>query len=83
MKTTIELPDDLLREAKSTAARQGSSLKQVLTIALREHLERSRAVLPGAEAWRSVFGRAKRSQIAAVDAAIAEDLERVDLESWR
>jgi hypothetical protein len=38
VKTTIELPDDLFREAKATAARRGTSLKAYLQEALTEKL---------------------------------------------
>jgi predicted transcriptional regulator len=34
MKTTIELPDELLREAKTVAVRRGTTLKAMLTHAL-------------------------------------------------
>lgn len=40
MKTTIELPDELFREAKATAARRGHSLKQFFREALYEKLAR-------------------------------------------
>jgi plasmid stability protein len=83
MKTTVELPDELLRAAKASAARQGISLEDVFTTALRHHLLRSEDVAPGEEAWRRVFGKANRQEVAAVDAVVAEDLERIDLESWR
>jgi hypothetical protein len=83
VKTTIELPDELLRAAKASAAREGISLKEVLTVALRDHLLRSEEVAPGEEAWRRVFGKADRRDVQAVDEVVAEDLERIDLESWR
>ncbi len=38
MKTTVELPDGLLSEAKSYAAAHGLSLKQVLEAGLRQLL---------------------------------------------
>ena len=38
MKTTIELPDHLLRQAKILAVEQGLSLKEVMTEALQAHL---------------------------------------------
>ena len=38
MKTTVELPDHLIREAKTLASRRGVPLKSVLEAALREHL---------------------------------------------
>jgi hypothetical protein len=31
MKTTIDLPDDLFREAKTRAAQQGTTLKKLMT----------------------------------------------------
>jgi hypothetical protein len=83
VKTTIELPDELLREAKATAARQGSSLKELLTAALRSHLTRPQRAARGEEAWRSVVGRAAPAAVAAVDQVIADELESVDLETWR
>jgi len=83
MKTTVELPDELLREAKAAAARQGTSLKEVLTAALRSHLARPARPARGREAWRVVVGRAAPAAVAAVDAVIAGELETVDLETWR
>lgn len=83
MKTTIELPDELLRDAKAAAAREGRSLKDLLTEALRDRLDRSAQARPGDEAWRAVLGGAKASQVKAVDEVVRRDLERVDLGSWR
>jgi predicted transcriptional regulator len=83
VKTTIELPDELLREAKETAARQGSSLKAVLTAALRSHLARTERAPRGKEAWRSVAGRAAPQDVATVDRVVTDELESVDLETWR
>jgi hypothetical protein len=42
MKTTLELPDALFREAKATAARRGTSLKALFTEALRRELDGNR-----------------------------------------
>jgi hypothetical protein len=39
MKTTIDIADRLLRDAKSEAARRGTTLKEVVETALRRHLE--------------------------------------------
>ena len=38
MRTTIELPDDLFREAKICAARQGTTLKELMTECIRSGL---------------------------------------------
>jgi hypothetical protein len=39
MKTTIELSDGLLREAKEVASREGTTLRAVVEAALRGYLE--------------------------------------------
>ena len=83
VKTTVEIPDPLLRQAKAVAAAKGESLKQLLTAALRAHLERPAAGGPAVEGWRRVFGRARPTDVAAVDAVIAAELERVDPADWR
>lgn len=38
MKTTLEMPDELFRRAKTVAARRGQSLKQLVTTALEREL---------------------------------------------
>lgn len=38
MKTTIEIPDELFREAKARAAMEGIKLKDLIAAALREKL---------------------------------------------
>ncbi len=38
MKTTLEIPQELFREAKSTAAKKGITLKKLFTEALEEKL---------------------------------------------
>lgn len=39
MKTTLKLPDELLRRAKTVAAKRGMSLKQLVTTALEREVE--------------------------------------------
>jgi hypothetical protein len=43
MKTTIDIADRLLRDAKREAARRGSTLKEVVETALRRHLDEAAA----------------------------------------
>jgi hypothetical protein len=43
MKTTLELPDELLRSVKARAAQEGISLKEYVPSALREKLGQSAA----------------------------------------
>lgn len=39
MRTTLDLPDDILRRAKIAAVERGSSLRQLVIDALRQELE--------------------------------------------
>jgi len=82
MKTTLEIPDDLFKQTKATAAMRGESLKDFVTEALQAHLERQ---TPGASrrGWQSVFGQARRDEVEPVDAVVAEELERIEPDEWR
>ena len=84
MKTTLELPDKLFREAKATAALRGESLKEFVTAAIQGHLTDKNAV-PTArpEGWRKVFGRARAEEVAEIDAIVAGEFEQVDPDDWR
>ena len=42
MRTTIDLPDPLFKEAKSAAALRGQSLKEIVVTALRRELRNGR-----------------------------------------
>lgn len=83
MKTTLEIPDELFRRAKATAALRGQSLKELVNEALRGHLDHQppgESIQPG---WRKVFGEASRDDVATIDAVVEADLERVDPDEWR
>ena len=59
MKTTIELPDALFRQAKALAAARGVTLKHFFTEALREQLRRDIKEDPSEIAeppWMAGFG---------------------------
>jgi hypothetical protein len=64
VKTTVDIPDTLFRKAKATAAERGVSLKDLLTEAVREHLQRSTRDSSkdklSAPAWMSAFGGLRR-----------------------
>lgn len=84
MKTTVELPDELLQQAKATAALRGESLNDLMSAAIRLHLGRQPgAAVSSHRGWRSVFGKARQEQIEAIDAVVAEELERIDPGDWR
>lgn len=83
MKTTLEIPDDLFRRTKATAALRGESLKHFVTEALLTHLERKVDEIPEPRGWRRVFGLATQEEVAAVDARIAEAFEQIEPDEWR
>jgi len=41
MRTTVDLPDDLIRELKAVAARRGTSLKTVMRAAVEEEIRKA------------------------------------------
>jgi hypothetical protein len=49
MKTTLRLDDDLYRQAKAVAAKQGVSLNRLVEEAIRDRLDRS---VPSSRRWR-------------------------------
>lgn len=46
MRTTIDLPDSLFKEAKSAAALRGQSLKEMVVVALRHEIRQGRGPRP-------------------------------------
>lgn len=83
MKTTLEIPDDLFRRTKATAALRGESLKEFVSEALEAHLERRAANDSSLRGWRSVFGQARQEEVEEVDRIVAEEFERIDPTEWR
>lgn len=57
MKTTLEIPDNLFRQAKAAAARQGIPLCELVTEAIADRLGRK----PDQDRpWMASFGKLKR-----------------------
>jgi len=83
VKTTLEIPDDLFKRSKATAALRGESLKDFFTEALEKHLELKTSGAPLQRGCRSVFGQARPEEVETVDVVVAEELERIDLAEWQ
>lgn len=57
MRTTVDINDEILREAKRRAAQEGTTLRDIIERALRTHLMRGRR-RPGYRLqWRPERGR--------------------------
>ncbi len=81
MKTTIELPDHLFREAKATAARRGEPLKAFVREALVEKLQRERGLerAPGGEhVWPVPPLNLSREEADEIDRAIEGAFEQIE-----
>lgn len=82
MKTTLEIPDEIFRRAKSKAAEQGIPLRQFVTEAMKDKLRR--APVKPEKPWMKHVGKLKhlRSETKRVNKVIEERFERIDPETW-
>ena len=82
MKTTLEIPDTLFRQAKSKAAEQGIPLRQFVTEAVEDKLKA--APLTGQKPWMKHMGKLKdpRKETKRINRVIEEAFEKVDPEVW-
>lgn len=83
MKTTLEIPDDLFRATKASAASRGESLKKYVCDALEERLRRDDDVSSQEPGWRKVFGRALSDEVREIETILESEFEQVDPEDWR
>ena len=83
MKTTIEMPDPVFREAKAVAARQGISLKDFVTAAVEARLKGSAG--SAEKPWMRSFGglRHLHRENKRIDRVIADEFESIDEDEWR
>jgi predicted DNA-binding ribbon-helix-helix protein len=84
MKTTVELPEALFRRAKSMAAQEGVTLKQLLTEALTSRLDVRTGARNGKAAprWMRAYGalRHLRDERQAIERAIESEFEKIEPE---
>ena len=83
MKTTVEIPDPLFRKAKARAAERGQTLREFLSEALQEKLQRK----PGGThadtpLWMEGFGKLRhlRSESARIRKRMQEAFEVIEPE---
>jgi hypothetical protein len=85
MKTTIELPEALMQQAKHTAVREGMTLKQLFTEALRWRVDNKKNERNGKRVtprWMRAYGalRHLRHERQAIERAIESEFEKIDPE---
>lgn len=83
MKTTVEIPDSLLRRAKASAARKGQTMGAFINSAIVAKLKTDTEV--GQEkTWMRFAGifREHRDDSRRVMRAIEKECERIDMREW-
>ncbi len=82
MKTTLEIPDALLRRAKSAAAGRGIPFRKLVSEALAEKL---RLGDRGDKPWMQSFGKLRglRGETARINRLIEEAFERIEPEDLK
>ncbi|MFP4357638.1 MAG: hypothetical protein ACLFSZ_04260 [Puniceicoccaceae bacterium] len=86
MKTTLEIPDELFRQVKSTAASRGILMKEFVTEALAEKL--SASAKEASRPWLALAGCAADDpemleEIERIDGIIEDTFGRVDEDDWK
>jgi len=85
MKTTIELPDAVFREAKIHAATQGVTFKDLVTGLLEERLRNPSTAAAPAKPWMKfagVMGKSKalRAESRRIKKLIEDEFEKIEPE---
>jgi hypothetical protein len=82
VKTTVDIPESLLREAKAVAARQGRTLRDFVTEAMNEKLEGQISL---EKPWMKHFGALSRlrKENRRIEKVIEREFETVDPAEWR
>lgn len=83
MRTTVDLPPELVRAAKARAAEQGESLKDWFTRVVAGALGRSAHGTTTAPRPWPVFGKAGRKKVRITNAFLAEIEAAEDVEKFR
>lgn len=77
MKTTVEIPDEIVRRAKSKAAEQGIPLRQFVTEAVAARLQSTSANEP--RPWMKHLGKLKhlREETRRINQIIEDTFEKI------
>ena len=78
MKTTVELPDELLREAKVTAAKRGVALRQLIEDALKRELKTGQALIGGGRGWPTPPPDVPIEELRRIHQLIEEEFEQIE-----
>jgi len=81
VKTTVEIPDPIFRQAKAKAAEQGIPLREFVSRAVAEKL---RLASPEEKPWIKLAGQLRhlRKETDRIDKLIENEFERIEPEEW-
>lgn len=81
MKTTLEMPDNVLRKAKAKAAERGIPLRQFVTEAVEEKLVASQVK---EKPWTKMAGQLKHlhKETVRIQKLIDDEFEQIEPEDW-
>jgi hypothetical protein len=82
MRTTIDLPSDLMHAAKVRAAQRGESLKELFTRAIAHEVGPAGRTRPGGRLSLPLIGRDSDPRVEVTNADIAAALEAEDIERY-
>jgi hypothetical protein len=85
MKTTVEIPDDLFKQAKVLAALEGLSMKQLITESLQRRVAEETPEAKTEPSWKRAFGamRSYRKENRRIERMIEQEFERIEPEDRR
>ena len=83
MRTTIDLPDDLMRAAKSRAAERGESLKELFARAVAHELGVMAGRRPSGRVVLPLVGHRSAPRVSVTNADIEDALAAEDAERYR
>jgi len=80
MKTTLEIPDAIFRQAKSMAAERGIPLREFVTEAVKEKLTAQPKA--GEKPWMAGFGKLRRlrKETKQINGIIEAEFEQIEAE---
>jgi hypothetical protein len=82
VKTTVEIPDELFKQAKVLAALEGVSMKQLIAESLQQRVMSQSQGAKTEPSWRRAFGamRSYRKENRRIERLIEQEFEQVEPE---
>lgn len=80
MKTTLEIPDNIFRRAKSAAAERGIPLREFVTEAVKDKLAADAKATE--KPWMAAFGKLRhlRKETSRINRTIEQEFEQIEAE---